>query len=65
MASGGGMTATKLHIAGSMVIEDHLKRCLNKTSGKPLRAVDKKLPRMKHSAFGDFPKDHMPEKRFH
>jgi hypothetical protein len=46
-----------------MMIEDHLKRCLAKTSNKPFKVSDNKLlPRAQHSPFGDFPKEYMPKK---
>jgi hypothetical protein len=48
-----------------MMIEDHLKRCLAKTSNKPFKVSDNKLlPRAQHSPFGDFPKEYMPKKQF-
>ena len=44
-------------IAGAMILEDHLKHVLTKAKPK-----NKYLPRSNHSAFGDFPKTHMPNK---
>lgn len=50
---------TKINIAGSMVVEDHLKRTLSKTGGKPFKQSDNKLlPRPQESPFGDFPASH-------
>eukprot|EP00350_Pseudokeronopsis_sp_OXSARD2_P007873 CAMPEP_0170540428 /NCGR_PEP_ID=MMETSP0211-20121228/430_1 /TAXON_ID=311385 /ORGANISM="Pseudokeronopsis sp., Strain OXSARD2" /LENGTH=252 /DNA_ID=CAMNT_0010842841 /DNA_START=81 /DNA_END=839 /DNA_ORIENTATION=+ len=47
-----------------MMIEDHLKRCLAKTSNKPFKVSNNKLlPKSQHSPFGDFPKEYMPGKR--
>lgn len=41
-----------------MILEDHLKKCLSMTSGETWKPYNNKnLPRAKHSAFGDFPKD--------
>jgi hypothetical protein len=46
-----------------MIVEDHLKKCLARTSNKPWKATDNKLlPRCNHSPFGDFPGDYMPAK---
>ena len=46
--------------ASQMILEDHLKKCLAMTSGNKLKPYNNKnLPRDKHSAFGDFPKDWM------
>ena len=54
----------KINYASSMMIEDHLKRCLAKTSNKPFKVYDNKLlPKSQHSPFGDFPKDYMPSKK--
>lgn len=47
-----------------MMIEDHLKKCLAKTSNKPFRIHDNKLlPKSQHSPFGDFPKEYLPAKK--
>ena len=62
---GTGMNAPKINLASSMMIEDHLKRCLAKTGYKPFKFSDNKLlPIAKHSAFGDFPKEYLPKKQF-
>ena len=59
-----GMAMPKISPASTMIVEDHLKKCLAKTSNKPYKPQNSKLlPRAQHSAFGDFPKDLMPEKR--
>jgi hypothetical protein len=58
------MNMTKVNHASSMMIEDHLKRCLAKTSNKPFKVMDNKyLPKSLHSPFGDFPKEYMPSKK--
>ena len=51
--------------ASNMIIEDHIKKVLTKTSKNPNKPGDKKVfiepknsklvPRMNHSPFGDFP----------
>jgi hypothetical protein len=61
-ATGGGMP--KINFASSMIVEDHLKRCLAKTTNKPFKVSNNKLlPRAQHSPFGDFPKDYLPSKK--
>jgi len=58
------MNMTKVNHASSMMIEDHLKRCLAKTSNKPFKVLDNKyLPKALHSPFGDFPKEYLPPKK--
>jgi hypothetical protein len=39
----GGLANPKINFASSMMIEDHLKRCLAKTSNKPFKVSDNKL----------------------
>ena len=54
------MTVGKNNAAAGMIIEDHMKKVLYK--GKKKHVDPKKstlVPRMKHSAFGDFPKTHL------
>lgn len=47
-----------------MILEDHLKKCLSMTSGTQWKPyANKNLPRAQHSAFGDFPSGHMPQKK--
>jgi hypothetical protein len=47
-----------------MMVEDHLRKCLSKTSNKPYNPLKSKyLPKSQHSAFGDFPKEYMPKKK--
>jgi len=54
----------KINFASSMIVEDHLKKCLAKTSNKPFKVSNNKLlPRSQHSPFGDFPKDYLPPKK--
>lgn len=58
------MQMPKISYASTMIVEDHLKRCLAKTSNKPFKVYDNKLlPKAQHSPFGDFPKDYMPGKK--
>ena len=53
----------KISFASTMITEDHLKKCLAKTTNKPFKVSDNKLlPRAQHSPFGDFPKDYLPNK---
>jgi hypothetical protein len=59
---GGPMNVTK-NAASSLILEDHLKKVISKTSAKGWKASDNPfLPRSQHSAFGDFPPDFMPKK---
>jgi hypothetical protein len=59
----GMLNMTKINHASSMIVEDHLKKVLTKTSAKGWKASDNPmLPRCQHSAFGDFPPDYMPKK---
>ena len=54
---------TKINPASTMIVEDHLKKCLAKTSNKPYQPnKNKLLPRTQHSPFGDFPKESMPKR---
>jgi hypothetical protein len=58
-----GMVMPKISFASTMIVEDHLKRCLAKTTNKTFKFSDNKLlPRAQHSAFGDFPKEFLPKK---
>ncbi len=58
-----GAMLPKMNYASTMMIEDHLRKCLSKTSNKPYNPLKSKfLPKSQHSAFGDFPKDYMPRK---
>lgn len=69
MTTAGGtmpmmMTVGRSNAAASMIIEDHMKKVLYKGKKKFLDPKkDNLVPRMKHSAFGDFPKSHIPEKK--
>jgi len=50
----------KINFASSMLVEDHLKKVLAKTSGKPWKLTNNKLlPKSQHSPFGDFPPEYM------
>ena len=63
MQGTGGLNIPKINFASSMMIEDHLKRCLAKTSNKPFKVSDNKLlPKAQHSPFGDFPKEYLAKK---
>lgn len=68
MATGGGtmpmmMTVGRNNAAANMIIEDHMRKVLYKGTKKQFVAAknDKLVPRMNHSAFGDFPKDYLPK----
>jgi hypothetical protein len=59
-----GMVMPKISYASTMIVEDHLKKCLAKTSNKPFKVSDNKLlPKAQHSPFGDFPKEFLPGKK--
>lgn len=61
--TGTGINMPKISYASTMIVEDHLKKCLARTTNKPFKVSDNKLlPRAQHSPFGDFPKDFMPKK---
>jgi len=50
----------KINFASSMLVEDHLKKVLAKTTGKPWKLTNNKLlPKSQHSPFGDFPPEYM------
>ena len=54
----------KISYASTMIVEDHLKKCLAKTTNKPFKVQNNKLlPKAQHSPFGDFPKEYMPGKK--
>ena len=58
------MGMVKVNHASSLIIEDHLKKVIAKTTQKAWKASDNPfLPRSQHSAFGDFPPDYMPKKK--
>ncbi len=40
---GTGMAMPKISYASTMIVEDHLKKCLAKTSNKPFKVSDNKL----------------------
>lgn len=66
-ATGGGtmpmmMSIGRNNAAANMIIEDHMKKVLYKGTKKAVDPKKSKLvPRMNHSAFGDFPKDFLPK----
>ena len=46
--------------ASQLLVEDHLKKCLSKTTAHTWKPYDNpNLPRAQHSAFGDFPNEYM------
>lgn len=52
-----------LNPSNQLLFEDQLKRCLNKYGGGGLKFTKSKhAPRDKHSPFGDFPSEYMPQK---
>ena len=59
-----GLAMPKINFASSMIVEDHLKKCLAKTTNKPFKASNNKLlPRSQHSPFGDFPPEYLAGKK--
>jgi len=53
----------KVNPASQLLVEDHLKKCLSKTTTKTWKPYDNpNLPRAQHSAFGDFPTEYMKRK---
>lgn len=53
----------KINHASCLIVEDHLKKVLARTGTKGWKSHENKLlPRSQHSAFGDFPRTHMPKK---
>lgn len=62
MSTGIQMGMVKVNHASNLIIEDHLKKVIAKTSQKAWKASDNPfLPKTQHSAFGDFPPDYMPK----
>lgn len=57
------MTMGRTNAAAGMIIEDHMKKVLYKGKKKGAPADTTLVPRMKHSAFGDFPGSHLPKKK--
>ena len=46
--------------ASNLILEDHVRKLMSKGGPKIIEAKqDKKVPRVQHSPFGDFPKDYM------
>jgi hypothetical protein len=59
-----GLAMPKINFASSMIVEDHLKKCLAKTTNKPFKVSNNKLlPRSQHSPFGDFPAEYIKPKK--
>lgn len=64
MQGTAGIMMPKISYASTMIVEDHLKKCLAKTSNKPFKVMNNKLlPKAQHSPFGDFPKEYLPSKK--
>lgn len=62
MSTGIQMGMVKVNHASNLIIEDHLKKVIAKTTQKAWKASDNPfLPKTQHSAFGDFPPDYMPK----
>ena len=54
----------KINFASSMIVEDHLKKVLAKTDGKPWKfSMNKLLPKSQHSPFGDFPPEYFNKQK--
>jgi Parkin co-regulated protein len=52
-----------LNPSNQLLFEDQLKKCLNKYDGVGVKFTKSKYaPRNKHSPFGDFPSEYMPQK---
>jgi len=66
-ATGGGTVPMMMSVgrntaAANMIIEDHIRKVLYKGTKKAVNTkADPLVPRMNHSAFGDFPKDYLPK----
>lgn len=53
----------RVNPASQLLVEDHLKKCLSKTTTKTWKPYDNpNLPRAQHSAFGDFPNEYLKKK---
>lgn len=53
----------KVNPASQLLVEDHLKKCLSKTTTQTWKPYQNpNLPRAQHSAFGDFPNEYMKAK---
>lgn len=54
-----------LNPSNQLLFEEQLKKCLNKYGGAGIKFTKSKYaPRNKHSPFGDFPKEYMPQKTY-
>ena len=61
--SGVFFVSNKTSPAAELIFEEYLKKCITRATAQPFKpGMSKKAPRMKHSPFGDFPKDKMPKK---
>ena len=62
--SGVFFVSNKTSPASEMIMEEYLKQLVTKTTTAPfIPGKNSKAPRMKHSPFGDFPKDKMFSKK--
>jgi hypothetical protein len=60
MSNAQQINMPKINFASCMIVEDHLKKVLLMTDGKPWKfSQNKLLPKSQHSAFGDFPKEYI------
>ena len=52
-----------LNPSSQLLFEEHLKRCLHKTTGQSYKELRNRFaPRNKHSPFGDFPREFLPKR---
>lgn len=61
--SGVYYVSSKPSPASDLINEDYLKKITTKTTTHPFKpGKNKKMPPVKHSPFGNFPKEKMPKK---
>jgi hypothetical protein len=61
--SGVMFVSAKTSPASEFIFEEYLKKCITRTTAQPFQpGKNTKAARMKHSPFGDFPKESMPKK---
>jgi hypothetical protein len=61
--SGVMFVSAKTSPASEFIFEEYLKKCMTRTTAQPFQpGRNTKAARMKHSPFGDFPKESMPKK---
>lgn len=62
--SGVFFVSNKTSPASDLIFEEYLRKCMSRTTAQPFKVdATKKAARVKHSPFGDFPKDKMPKKQ--